>query len=310
MKKILFISALLIRLLVGGDFEDGWKAFKEEKYKKALDFYQKASNQGDVSAQTLLGKFYEKGIIVKQNYKEAVKFYTKAAVQEFRPAECNLGRMYEEGKGVKQDYKEALKWYQKASKHGYPEAQYRLGGMYEEGKEVKQDYKEALKWYQKASNHGYSEAQFLIGLMYYKSQDYKQARELFQKAAKKGSTESQFTLGLMYIFSLGVKLNYQKAQDFFVTSCQNGLIKSCDKINFITSVFKTENNSFFFVNLPLMKECRNNSIDSCYQLGKLYSLNTTGEVKQSINKAKFLFDVTCKAGHKQGCRDLLNISSH
>ena len=73
---------------------------------------------------------YDNGQGVKQDYFKAVEWYQKAAEQGLAHAQYNLGVMYEEGRGVKQDYIKAVEWWQKAAEQGHSYAQNNLGNMY------------------------------------------------------------------------------------------------------------------------------------------------------------------------------------
>ena len=107
-----------------------------------------------------LGLMYANGEGVKQDYFKAVEWFQKAADQGLAKAQYNLGDMYFYGQGVKQDYIKAVEWWQKAAEQGDAKAQFNLGNMYYNGQGVKQDYIKAVEWYQKAAEQGHAEAQF------------------------------------------------------------------------------------------------------------------------------------------------------
>ena len=69
---------------------------------------------------------YDNGRGVKQDYIKAVEWYQRAAEQGVADAQYNLGVMYYNGQGVKQDYIKAVEWYQKAAEQGHAEAQFNL----------------------------------------------------------------------------------------------------------------------------------------------------------------------------------------
>lgn len=123
-------------------------------YKKAMEWYQKAANQGDADAQNSMGDLYYWGRGVLRDYKEAMKWYRKAAEQGNTDAQYKIGNLYCFGQGVMTDYQEAMKWYRKAADQDSADAQNIIGYLYECGNGVEQDYQEALKWYRKASEHG------------------------------------------------------------------------------------------------------------------------------------------------------------
>ena len=67
------------------------------------------------------------------NYKKAVEWYKKAAEQGYAKAQYNLGVMYDNGRGVDVNYKKAAEWYEKAAEQGLAEAQYNLGMLHYHG---------------------------------------------------------------------------------------------------------------------------------------------------------------------------------
>ena len=54
----------------------GWCIQKD--FKKAIYWYEKAANQGDLDAMNYLGLMYKKGYGVNQNYTKASEWYKKA----------------------------------------------------------------------------------------------------------------------------------------------------------------------------------------------------------------------------------------
>ena len=65
---------------------------------------------------------YEKGHGTAQDYKKAVEWYRKAAEQNEPSAQYSLGLMYEQGTGVAPSLEEATRWYRLAAKNGDPDA--------------------------------------------------------------------------------------------------------------------------------------------------------------------------------------------
>jgi TPR repeat protein len=60
---------------------------------------------------------------VKKNQKKAVEWYQKAAEQGDAIAQYNLGISYKEGQGVKKDKNKAAEWLSKAAAQGDEDAQ-------------------------------------------------------------------------------------------------------------------------------------------------------------------------------------------
>ncbi|MDG6894815.1 tetratricopeptide repeat protein [Volucribacter amazonae] len=65
-----------------------------------------------------MGLIYANGQGVRQDYFKAVEWYNKAAEQGHATAQNNLGIMYQYGKGVRQNLSEAKEWFGKACDNG------------------------------------------------------------------------------------------------------------------------------------------------------------------------------------------------
>jgi hypothetical protein len=65
---------------------------------------------------------YLDGKGVPQNDTKAVEWYQKAADQGFASAQYNLGWMYENGRGVPQTKLKAMEWYRKSASQGNSDA--------------------------------------------------------------------------------------------------------------------------------------------------------------------------------------------
>ena len=88
-------------------------------YKKAIEWYEKAAEQGNAAAQNNLGLIYTHGNGVDVNYQKAIEWYEKAAEQGNAQAEFNLGSIYQHGHGVDQSDSMAMRWYAKADSQGH-----------------------------------------------------------------------------------------------------------------------------------------------------------------------------------------------
>ncbi len=109
------LSAVALRNL-GILFRDGWQ--KPASDEKAVLWFTKAAEQGDLIAMNRLGylHFYGKG--TSQNYDQALAWYRKAADRGHGPAQFNLASMYRKGQGTEANEEEAINWYRKASSNG------------------------------------------------------------------------------------------------------------------------------------------------------------------------------------------------
>ena len=97
-----------------------------------------------------LGWMYQYGDGVEQDVAKAIEWYTKAADLGDVNAMNNLGFIYEYSDGVEQDVAKAVEWYTKAAEAGDTSAIMTLASMYEFGNGVEQDIDKANEWYAKA----------------------------------------------------------------------------------------------------------------------------------------------------------------
>ena len=64
---------------------------------------EKAAEQGQARAQSLLGSCYRDGDGVEADAAQAAEWYGKAAKQNYPPAMCSLGLAFELGEGLTED---------------------------------------------------------------------------------------------------------------------------------------------------------------------------------------------------------------
>lgn len=109
-------------------------------------------------AQAQLGHCYRYGKGVKEDIGEAVRWTQKATDQGNPTAQTRMGIFYENDLGVERDASKAVSWYQKAARQGAAMAQYYLGLCYGGGKGIAQDKDAAVQWLKKALDQGVEEA--------------------------------------------------------------------------------------------------------------------------------------------------------
>ena len=119
---------------------------------KAIDWLQKAAEQGLAIAQDVLATKYAKGIDIERDDKKAAYWLEKVAQQGAPFAQNSLGNRYAEGLGVPKDEKKAIYWYQKAAYQNDVYAQANLGRVYYYGLGVLKNVEKAAYWYRKRQN--------------------------------------------------------------------------------------------------------------------------------------------------------------
>lgn len=116
------------------------------------------ATEGDPTAQNDLGLKYEEN----ENYIEALEWFQKAAEQGNEYALCNLGRFYMEGIGVDESPKKAIKYFLAAAEMGNADAQFNVGLAYGKGVGVEQNLSEMARWMRKAEKNGNEYAKELV----------------------------------------------------------------------------------------------------------------------------------------------------
>ena len=83
---------------------------------RAVHWFRKAANQGDVSSQYSLGWYYNFGKGVEKNYELAAYWYEKSAAHGDQLAQYHLGLLYLHGHGVEQSETKSKYWIEKSGK--------------------------------------------------------------------------------------------------------------------------------------------------------------------------------------------------
>ena len=167
----------------------------EQDGAKAMEWFRKAAEQGNVDAQFKLVWAFDN---------DSVFWLKNSAKQGHSLSQYLLGSMYAKGQGVEQDDAKALEWFRKAANQQDTWgnfSQYYLGLMYAEGRGVEQDDAKALGWFRKAVAQDHAASQYQLGLMYAEGRGVEQgdakAVDWFRKAAKQGHILSSYELAKM-----------------------------------------------------------------------------------------------------------------
>jgi TPR repeat protein len=126
---------------------------------------ERASQEGRLSATTLLGWMHAEGIGGKPDPARAARYYREAADQGEPSARNNLGELYETGRGVAKDPAKAFDYYLSAAVSGFPPAQFNVGRLYATGKGTTKNIVEARRWLGEAAKAGVPPAQKILDFL-------------------------------------------------------------------------------------------------------------------------------------------------
>ena len=201
----------------------------------AVEWMQKAADQGNPVAETKMADWYRDGWGVEKDEARAVALDYAAALQGYAEAESDYGAARRDAG----DTADAVVWLQKAAEHGdgfgayrlcllyydanddahglplcrqaaaqeLPAAQDTMGRIYLYGKGVPRDEGQALAWFRKSADQGYYDAQYMLGLMAEENKNMKEAHGWYAKSAQQGFPDAEDKLGWMYLNGIGVDKN-------------------------------------------------------------------------------------------------------
>lgn len=239
----------------------------------------KLADAGDAVAQTALGYAHEQGTFGAPNYARALQWYTRAAEQGNIFAAVHLGNMYATGMGTPRDSQKAAHWYRSVARRsefarrrlsevlsltqqpraagggsvaprgttlpathgtagaGVPEptatappdrnlesarlpasASLPVRAPDNDRARVMSD-PHAFRWYLNAAQRGIVDAQFSLGSIYLEGRGVPknagEAAKWYRRAAEQGHARAQTSLGLLYLEGLGVRKDKTKAGMWF-----------------------------------------------------------------------------------------------
>ncbi|EDN70554.1 Sel1-like repeat [Beggiatoa sp. PS] len=211
-----------------------------EHHEKAVDWFQKAAEQGHIEAQFHLAQAYETGQGIAQNQKQAVYWYRQVAEREITEFEIDHTQfdLNQRKNETQENYEQRMTWYRQELKNIYAEAQFNLGYAYGSSEGISQDDKQAVDWYRKSAGNGHKRARFFLGCAYYDGQgvpqDYQQAVYWFQQAAQnidlyregdcldEGDIDAQFNLACAYQKGEGIEQDDGKAVYWYAKVARKG----------------------------------------------------------------------------------------
>lgn len=243
---------------MGHFYRDGYRV--ERDIHKALDYYERAARQGELTGLLALGDVYRKGWYgLKRDPDKALRYYQRAAAlgsfeAEYRiawllvnqssshphqvpafnllqelaaeghpQALCDLGDLYLEGRLVEKDLNKARDYYVSAAQAGAVEAAFKLGLFYQT-EESMPDYSLSFAWFLKAAEGDFAPAQLQVGHLYRDGRggpkNYEQAAYWYSKAAAQGSSNAALELADLYHAGKGVGRSFVEAARLYESAAQ------------------------------------------------------------------------------------------
>ena len=195
---------------------------------------QVCASFGDKRCQNLLGLWHENGVGTEQNFELALEWYEKAAEQGYASAYGNIGNLYLKGEGVEQDFQKVFEYNSIGAEKNHPGCQHRLGVCYLRGNGVEKDYAKAYFWFKKSAEQDYTPAFNYLAACFYEGygveKSIKQTIHFLTKAAEAGNIVAIKLIINLFKKREGVEFFGDEQFDIFVKAAQMGI----DSISFIT----------------------------------------------------------------------------
>lgn len=210
-------------------YKTGQKGFPQDKT-KALQYYKKAFDLGEISSGYYIGKMYRDGDGIPRDMNQACSWFTWAASLNHAESAYEMAWFYREklqGTSLSSDLEKMMDYYTKAAELKHRSAQAELGSIYFSGSfGVKVNIQKAFDYLYPAALADHAAAQgnlaFLYFLEKYGKRNPEAAYYWSRRAAVSGDSQGQF----VYAFLLGSgevsKADEQKAREWLKKSADQG----------------------------------------------------------------------------------------
>ena len=215
-------------------FQTAMDFYQNKEYEKALIWFHKAAQQGDVVAKFNLGIMYKKGRGAACDLIEAAHWFRESAQAGDPDAQYELGSLLVKGNGAAKDPAEAAQWFRKSGEQGNTNAINYLGYLYNNGIGVPEDPAKAFRYYREAAEKGNVLAQYNLALAYRRgrgtAQDPAMAASWFRKSAENGFSDAQYELGKILADGVGVPQDMREAVEWYKKSADLGNVNAINNL--------------------------------------------------------------------------------
>lgn len=132
----------------------------------AVEELERLAENGDASAQLLMGQLFRDGPLLIPDSQKAKHWFTQSANAGLPQAQYALGKLLLSGDQEVHDPEEGIRCLKQAAQGGSPFAAYRLGREYLQGEMVPKDPKRAAEWFTQSAEEGNQHAQYMLGKLY------------------------------------------------------------------------------------------------------------------------------------------------
>ena len=188
---------------------------------KAMSYYQKSFDMGDMSSGYYLATF----LIKEKQFDKALNYLAIGMSNDYIPSIRLLATMYQNGDGVDKNIDIAINLYLSAIELGDVKSMDALARLYYSQK----DYSNSFKYFQMGAQLDDLDCIFHLGVSYAKGlgtkQDFSMAVKYYEIGAKELEPRSLYNLSLYYRNGIIVNQNIDLANKLEEQAYQNGFKK-------------------------------------------------------------------------------------
>jgi TPR repeat protein len=190
-----------------------WYYIKKD-YNKAIEWYSKSSEGGNIKAMYALGCCYEYEYGVMKDERKAFELYLKSAEGGYKHALNELGGCYYNGNCTFKNKNKAFEFYLKAAEKGHASSQYLVANYYFDGICIPKDEGKWFYWNRKAAINGITDAQLELA-EYYTNKNEGKAFKWYIKLANENNLKAIYTVAKCYRDGIGTNKNLKEGLMWF-----------------------------------------------------------------------------------------------
>ncbi|MCX8996803.1 sel1 repeat family protein [Rhizobiaceae bacterium BDR2-2] len=218
-----------------GVVDEAYGAYQRGLYVTALQLALARAEQGDATAQTLVGEMMSQGLGIKRDRKNAAFWYGEAARRGDPAGMFQYSLLLMDGRDVPRDRALAQDYMRKAAEAGNASAQFNYAQMVASDNPGDEGLALALPYYEKAADQGLADAQYAVSQLYVglesvSAEKKALARDYLEKAAAAGHDTAQHDMGVWLIEGIGGDVDYEKGFRWLRVAALRGNVAAQNKL--------------------------------------------------------------------------------
>lgn len=181
-----------------GEIEREYAVFlaHKEMHAEAIEAFHRSADWGNVVSMKVLAKNYMSGLLTDRNPTKAMSWYEKAADHGDVESQAACAVLYLSGdeEKVETDFAKAFHYAEMAAENGDADGQDVLAKCYDQGWGTARNESLAEKWFIKAANQGCLTSQWGLGRLLVRKERYSEAYVWFQTILNRGDVTNQVIL--------------------------------------------------------------------------------------------------------------------